>query len=214
MPLAEVPETSRRALLALFDEYRAIHRSHADMPGMNLELGLFHLRRGDLPAAEMAYREAIAINPQLVPARLNLADLLRMGGRDGEARSELEAALAANGESGDAMYALGLLEARAGRREEALRWLGEAAQRETNAARHRFVFAVAQHDFGDTSAALATLRNLHRELPADEQTLLALVNYSLEAGDRTAAGRYAQKLTALVPENPRYRQMAAALGRP
>ena len=214
VPLAEIPESSRRALLALFEEYRSVHRQHADMPAMNLELGLFNLRRGDLPAAEMTYREAIAINPQLLPARLNLADLLRMGGRDAEARSELEAALAVNSESGDAMHALGLLEARAGDRDAALRWLGEAAQRETNSARHRFVYAVAQHDFGDTTAALATLRDLHRDLPADEQTLLALVNYSIAADDRTTAARYARKLTALVPENPRYRQMAAALNRP
>ncbi len=213
VPLDRVDEGSREALLGLFDEYRRVHREHADMPSMNLEVGLFHLARNDLPAAENAYRRALDLNPQLLPARLNLADLLRAGGRDSEARDQLETALRVNPESGDAMHALGLLEIRSGNRESALTWLGRAAELGGASPRHRYVFAIAQHDSGDLDGALQTLRGLHRDLPAHEEGLLALVNYSLEGGDDAAARRYVDKLLELAPDNPAYRGLALRLDR-
>jgi predicted CXXCH cytochrome family protein len=212
VPLDELDPEGRTALLGLFDEYKTIQRMHADMPSMNMQLGLFHLARGDFPAAESAYRDAIRQNPQLLGARLNLADLLRSQGRESEARSQLESSLAINPESGDAMHALGLLEARAGSQQAALNWLSKAAALESAGSRHRFVYAVAQHDFGDVPGAITTLRQLHSTFPADEQVLLALVNYSAETGDRGSAQRYAQKLLQLAPDNPGYRRLAASLG--
>ena len=208
-PLSELDAGQRNALLALFDEYLAIQARHADMPSVQVQLGLFHLARGNPTAAEQAYREALRQNPQVLPARLNLADLLRAVGRDAEARELLQEALAFAADSGDLLHALGLLEARAGNREQALRYLGDAAGRETGGHRDRFVHAVALHDYGDGAAALAQLRALHRALPAQEQVLLALVNYSAELGNRAAARDYAQRLLALAPDNPTYRQLAA-----
>jgi hypothetical protein len=46
------------------------------MPGTQMQNGVFLVNRGDLPGAEKAYREALYLNRQLVPAYLNLADLL------------------------------------------------------------------------------------------------------------------------------------------
>lgn len=212
VPLGELDEATREDLLDLFDEYRAIQLSHADMPSVQMQLGLFSLARGDLPAAENAYREALELNPQLLPARLNLADLLRAAGREEEARGELTEAIAFAPQSGDAMHALGLLEIRAGNPDTALDWLGKAAALESNGSRHRFVYAVAQHDVGDRAGALITLRRLHGELPGDEQTLLALVNYSAEGGDLEGAGNYARKLLQLAPDNPSYQRLMARLG--
>jgi predicted CXXCH cytochrome family protein len=211
VPLDRVSAARREELLTLFDEFRGVHREHADMPSMNLQLGLFHLARGDRPAAETAYRRALEINPQLAAARLNLADLLRAGGRDDEARGQLEEALATNPRSADAMHALGLLEIRAGNREAALDWLAKAATSDAASPRHRYVYGIAQHDTGDLEAALRTLQALHRDLPGDEDALLALVNYSVEAGDRPAARRYADRLVALAPQNSDYQRLRASL---
>ena len=178
---------------------------------MNLQLGLFNLARGDLPGAEMAYREALAIDSQWLPARLNLADVLRAAGREDDARAELTRALEAHPQSADAVHALGLLEARQGNPQQALHWLGRAAGLSAASAHHRFVFAVARHDFGDLDGALLTLRALHAERPADAAALLALVNYSVEAGAKNAARGYAQKLLRLDPDNAQYRRLAAGL---
>lgn len=212
VPLEELREEDRKTLLALFDEYRATQTKNADMPSVQLQLGLFYLARGDFPAAEAAYREALHLNPQFVPAHLNLADLLRSQQREDEAREQLHRALTVAPESGDVMHALGLLETRAGNRDEALRWLGLAADIEEEGSRHRFVYAIALHDLGDPAGALVMLQRLHQSLPGDEQTLLALVNYSAEAGDTAAAKRYMSRLLTLAPDNARYQRMAGSLG--
>ncbi|WOJ97349.1 multiheme c-type cytochrome [Congregibacter brevis] len=212
VPLNELDGARQKSLLALFDEYKAVQKQHLDMPAINMQLGIFNATRGDFPAAESAYREALALNPQLMSAYLNLADLLRGQSRESEAKEQLKLALEVNPESGDAMHALGLLEARAGRRDSSLEWLAKAASVETVGSRHRFVYGVAQHDFGDIAGSLNTLRRLHAALPADEQVLLALVNYSAESGNTDNARRYAKKLIALAPRNPNYQQLAASLG--
>lgn len=212
VPMAELDEKRQEGLRALFSEYLAVQRQHADMPSIQMQLGLFHLARGDAPAAEAAYREALFLNDQLLPARLNLADLLRAAGREPEAREQLEAALSIAPDNGNALHALGLLEARSGNRDAALSYLARAAGEERAGYRHRYVYAIALHDFGDLEASLTVLRDVHRALPSAEDILLALANYSAEAGDRSAAQRYAKRLLELAPGNPSYRQLAASLG--
>jgi hypothetical protein len=59
------------------------------------------------------------------------------------------------------------------------------------------------------NGALSTLASLHNALPADEQVLLALVNYSMEADQQDIAARYVTKLLTLAPQNPNYRRLAA-----
>ncbi|MFK7829739.1 MAG: tetratricopeptide repeat protein [Congregibacter sp.] len=210
-PLEQLSEKPRADLLALFSEYLSVQRQHADMPSAQMQMALFHAGRRDLPAAEAAYREALRLNPQLVAAYLNLADLMRTSGREEEARTQLSGALAIAPQSGDAMHALGLLEARTGNSSDALRWLAQAAEREEYGSRHRFVYAIAQHDFGDSAGAIKTLRRLHNSVPGDENTLLALVNYTAETDNLDSARRYAEKLLDLAPTNPAYRRLAASL---
>lgn len=212
VPLQELGDAERSALLQLLNEYKTVQLKHAEMPATQLQLGIFHSSRKDAPAAENAYREALSLNPELIPARLNLADLLRSQGRETEARSMLEQAVAIAPQSGAAKHALGLLEARSGNRAEALAMLGAAAETEVSGARHRFVYAVALHDFGERDKAIEELKKLHSALPGDEQALLALSNYTAEAGDRASARQYAQSLLALAPGNPAYRQLAQRLG--
>ena len=88
-----------------------------------------------------------------------------------------------------------------------MKWLGAAAEIETQGSRHRYVYAIAQHDFGDPKAALVTLRKLHAALPADETVLLALTNYTAESGNISSARRYAEKLIALDPGNGNYQAL-------
>ncbi|KGE03703.1 tetratricopeptide repeat protein [Pseudohaliea rubra] len=197
----------RAALEDLFEAYLAIQTEHADMPSVQLQLGVFHSARGALPAAEGAYREALRLNPLLVPAHLNLADLLRVTSREGEARAQLERARAIAPDSGDVLHALGLLAIRAGDSEQALALLAGAAERETGTTRHRYVHAVALHDLGDPHAAVRALRQLNREAPGNPDILLALVNYSAEVGMLRAALEYAETLVTIAPENEAWRRL-------
>ena len=214
VPLDQVPEPDRIALSRLFREYTDIQRQHADMPSSQLQLGVFNTARGDLPAAEIAYREALALNPQLIPAWLNLADLLRTQQREEEARQALQQALAVAPESGDALHALGLLETRTGNTAQALDYLGRAAAVEAGSTRHRFVYAIALHDLGKPRQAVQQLQALLRQAPGNEEVLLALANYSAELGQREKARYYAEALVRLAPGNRAYQQLYQQLSSP
>jgi len=191
----------------LFRQYISIQQQHADMPGIQSQLGIFYTTRGDLPAAEAAYREAIRINPQLVPARLNLADLLRQQQREDEARKMLLDTLLIAPDHGGALHALGLLETRSGNVEKALQYLGEAAQLEVVGTRHRFVYAIALHDLGKPEDAILQLQSILRGAPRSEDVLLALTNYHAELGHRGKALTYAKRLTEISPGNRNYQQL-------
>ena len=212
VPLDRIEPQQAQALQALFDEYTAIQRRHADMPGALMQLGVFYATRNDLPSAEAAYREALFLNPQLVPGYLNLADLLRAGGREDEARKMLQRALEIAPEHGNTLHALGLLETRGGNTELALDYLQRAAALETNGTRHRFVYAIALHDLGKPAEAITQLQSLVRQAPANEEALLALANYCAELGRRDEARGYAGMLLELAPGNRSYQQLYRQLG--
>ena len=76
--------------------------------------------RQDLAAAEESYLEALELNNLLIPAYLNLADLMRSQSRDDEARTLLKKALERAPEQGLILHTLGLLETRSGNSKEAL----------------------------------------------------------------------------------------------
>ena len=207
VPLDQVPADQAKQLQELFREYIDVQKQHADMPGIQLQLGIFYVIRGDFPSAEAAYREAIRINPQLIPAMLNLADLLRQQSREDEARDILLDALEVAPNHGAALHALGLLETRTGQTDKALSYLGRAAELETVGTRHRFIYAIALHDLGKPQEAIAQLLTLLRAIPHNEEVLLALVNYSAELGQNDKALVYAKTLIDISPGNRNYQQM-------
>ncbi|MEH6637339.1 MAG: tetratricopeptide repeat protein, partial [Halioglobus sp.] len=182
VPLEQISPEQANKLGALFNEYVSIQRQHADMPGIQLQLGIFYVTRGDMPAAEKAYREALYLNTQLIPAYLNLADLLRAQGRDEEARQLLLQALQFFPEHGATLHALGLLETRTGESVKALDYLKKAAALETVGTRHRFVYAIALHDLGQPREAIVQLQGLLRSVPGNQEVLMALANYNAELG--------------------------------
>ena len=199
IPLAQLDPADRQMLEALYAEYEQVLAQDADMPGAQLQLAGLHRARRQWPEAEAAYLQALRINPHLVPALLNLADLYRGLGRESEARVLIQKATGVAPEQGAAWHALGLLEVRAGRREQALDHLREAAQRERSGVQFRYVYAIALHDSGEVGAAIMQLQQIHRDAPENPDILMALVNYCKEAGRLPEARRYSEILGQLTP---------------
>jgi Tfp pilus assembly protein PilF len=211
VPLDQVSPEQAARLRTLFDEYVRVLEMDADMPGVQMQKGVFYISSGDEKAAEAAYREALRLNPQLIPAYLNLADLLRGQSKDDAAREVLHQALAVAPEHGPTLHALGLLETRSGQKELALKYLKQAADRETEGTRHRFVYSIALHDLGHPEEAITQLQALLRSVPHSEEVLLALTNYSAELGKRELALGYAKTLTQIAPGNRGYQQLYQGL---
>ncbi|MGB1140350.1 MAG: tetratricopeptide repeat protein [Halioglobus sp.] len=187
VPLDQIPAEQAAQLQALYEEFITIHTTHADMPFAQVQLALFLAERGQVAEAEKAYREALALNPQLLTAYLNLADLKRAQSQDNEARQLLMEALALAPDNGPVLHSLGLLETRSGNTEKALDYLGRAAAVETGGIRHRFVYAIALHDLGKPREAIAQLQQLLRVAPGNADVEGALRSYQEEL-KRTPAG--------------------------
>ena len=207
VPLDQIPPDQAQSLQSLFEEYVNIQNRHADMPGVLLQLGVFYTGRGDPAAAEAAYREAMRLNPQLIPALLNLADLLRSQSRDDDARLVLLDAEKIAPQHAATLHALGLLETRSGQSENALQYLGRAADLETTGTRYRFIYAIALHDLGKPQQAIDQLLSILRSTPRNEEVLLALANYSADLGQRNKALGFAKTLTEISPGNRNYQQL-------
>ncbi|MEP5765452.1 MAG: HEAT repeat domain-containing protein [Halieaceae bacterium] len=211
VPLQQMDPGVARQLQALFDEYLNTLGQHADMPATQLQMAQFFTARQFWGPAEQAYRNALAMNSQLLAAYLNLADLYRLQNREAEARQVLLQATAALPGQGVSWHSLGLLETRAGNREQALEYLLQAADLETSGVRHRYVYAIALHDAGQPEAAIKVLQALLRDTPENPDILVALVTYCESVGRREDARHYVAKLKALLPEDPGIQQLYESL---
>ncbi len=139
-------------------------------------LGLCHLRTGDTPAAEAAFRAAQKLDRADESIALDLADLLAATNRAAAAETTLRTALAANRRSVPLTAALAHLLTTTARADEALRLL---AALPPPAGRDHSVLAAqaaAHKALGRTDAALAANRRaaeLHPESPVAHHNLAA-----------------------------------------
>jgi predicted CXXCH cytochrome family protein len=209
-PLA-IPEPHRTALAPALRELEAAEMADSDAPESHVNLGLVHLRRRDPAAAEAAYRTALRLDPAFVPALVNLADLYRARGREGDATAMLRDAVSREPANAEARFAFGLALARARDLPGALAELRRAQALAPDNARHAYVLAIALNDTGAREEALLLLDATHRRHPADREVLLALVALARDAGQDARAVAHARDLVALDPGNLEYRRMLTDL---
>jgi tetratricopeptide (TPR) repeat protein len=201
--LADLPSalSLAQAQLGSFDkaieEYRATQALNADRADAWLNLGALEARLGNAAQAEAAYQRAIRLQPSFMPSYMNLADLYRAQGREGDAERVLREALAREPNTAEVHHALGLLLVRRKQMKDAVRELARAAELAPDAPRYPYVYALALDRLGQRAKALAVLAKAQQRFTGDRDILGALVELSLQAGDREAAVRWAQKLRAL-----------------
>jgi Flp pilus assembly protein TadD len=183
----------------------------ADRPEAHLNLGLLDLRRRQLTEAEREYRTALRLDPNFVPALVNLADLYRAGGRDDEGSELLRRAMAIEPDNADVRYALGLYLVRKHDYPEALDLLRRAHELMPDNARYAYVYAVALNSSGAGEDALALLEESHQQHPADRNVLMALVSIARDNGNFAQALRHARELLTLDPGNAQLQALAAEI---
>jgi Flp pilus assembly protein TadD len=141
------------------------------------------------------------MSPQYAPAAINLADLYRQLGRDGEGESVLRAAITMTPRDGGLHYALGLTLTRLKQPNEALTEFRRAAELDPDRARYAYVYAVALHSAGRRDEAMSVLKESLARHPNDRDTLTALINLSREAGDVTSALEYTERAARIFPDD-------------
>jgi Flp pilus assembly protein TadD len=183
----------------VFVEYVGSQRANADRPEAHMNLGLFYLERRDPIQAETEYRAALALQPDFVPAYVNLADLYRTYNREADAEAVLTTAMEKAPGNADLAHALGLLRIRAGHVAEALPLLAEAARTNPDNVRYAYVYGIALHDGGQAKAGVAVLEQALKRFPGNRDLLYALAGYARDAGDTARAEAYAKRLAAVSP---------------
>jgi len=214
VPAGQLGPGERLALAPALEALRETQQVNLDRPESHLVLGAIHAQLGEMGEARAEYDRALALDPMSTAARINLADLQRTIGNDVEAGERLREVLDLDPVNADAHHALGLWFVRQGRLAEALPSLARAAELAPESPRYAYVQAIAMWSAGERPGALSVLEQHQARRPADRATLMALVGYHLEVGNREAAERYGRILLDLYPRDPEVLQMSARLWGP
>jgi tetratricopeptide (TPR) repeat protein len=201
MPEQGLDTGTEAQLTKVFDEYVASQQANADRPEAHVNLGLFYFERRDPVRSESEYRVALALQPDFVPAYVNLADLYRTYSREADAEAMLTAGLQIAAGNADLEHALGLLRVRQGRVADALPLLKEATSKDPNNPRYAFVYGVALHDSGQAQQGVAVLERALTRFPRNPNLLSALADYARSTGDAQRADAYAKRLTDIAPKD-------------
>lgn len=201
VPAASQPPGDRASFERAAAEFVAAQDDNADRPEARTTLGSFLTRRGRPADAEAAYKAALRLDPQYLPASINLADLYRQLGRDGDGEAVLRVAIAASPGAAAAHHALGLTLTRLRKPDAALAAFQRAAELDPADARYQYVYAVALHSAGRRDDAMNVLNDALKNHPNDRDILQALVSFSRMAGDAAAALGYAQRLAVVTPDD-------------
>ncbi len=164
-PAEQIPPNEQAAFRKATHEYLASQRLNADEPGAQVNLGNFHAARGESAQAEAAYREALALNLEWVPAYVNLADLYRQTERDSEGETLLREGLAHQPNSAALYHSLGLSQVRQKNLPAALDSLKRAVELAPNDERFAYVYAVALSSAGCVREARAVVATGLKRVP-------------------------------------------------
>ncbi|MFO1109046.1 MAG: cytochrome c3 family protein [Bradyrhizobium sp.] len=198
---AGLSRADREAFARAAGEFVAAQRLNADRPEARTALGNFASRQSNVGEAEAEYRAALRLDPFFSPAAVNLADLYRSRGRDGEGAQVLREAIARSDQDASLRHALGLTLVRLKLSDAALDELRRAAELEPERARYAYVYAVGLQSAGRRGDAIAVLKTSLQRHPNDRDSLAAMINLSREAGDAKAALDCAERLARLTPND-------------
>ncbi len=211
VPDAELATEARAAFDRSLDDFFLAQRSNAERPESHVNLGIVHVKRGRLEEARRDYDAALRLAPWFLPAYVNLADLLRLQGKDDEGEGVLRRALQVDPTNGSVHHSLGLLLVRRKRPGEALAELGRAAELEPGTPDFAYAYAIGLHSAGRAEEAIAVLRAAQKRSPGARGLLVALVTIHRERGSLREARAWARKLVEAAPGDPSARALAESL---
>ena len=213
VPPSQQPAADRDRFAQAAAEFVAAQRLNADRPDARTALGNFLARQADAASAETEYWAALRLGLAFAPAAINLSDLYRQLGRDGDGERVLRESLSRSPQDASLHHALGLTLVRQKRAEAALDELRQAAVLDPGQARYAYVYAVGLNSIGRRDDAIVVLQEGLRAHPNNLEMLSAAMNFSREKGDNAAALEYAERLARLLPDDSRLGDLIRELKR-
>jgi tetratricopeptide (TPR) repeat protein len=213
VPVGNLPEQQKMTLDTAIGEFINAQLFNAERPESQVNLGGIYSDLGRNAEAESAYRKAIELQKQFVPAYVNLAQLLSEQNKEGEAIDILQSGLQQVPDDASLHHVLGLALVRQKDLPKALEQLSRAAELAPDDVRFSYVYAIALQSTGEVDKALEVLETSYGLHPGNPDVLFALVTVNRDAGNKQAALRYLAALIKLMPENMAIRQLQQELKR-
>ncbi|MCZ6854673.1 MAG: tetratricopeptide repeat protein, partial [Gammaproteobacteria bacterium] len=201
----------RDILRSLLADYLEVLAFNGDRPEAHTSAASAHAALGNFADAESAFKAAIAIEPDWVPAMVNLADLYRANGRDVQGHDLLERAVASSPEDAGVHYALALWLVRNDETDQALARFAQAHELALDQPGYTYALALALNGSGQTIQALELLEEAHSQWPQNTDFLFALATMIRDLGRFTEAVKYVEKLRQIAPGNANYQNLEDAL---
>lgn len=193
--LAQAITPDERALIdAALTEYRQTLAFNAERPAAHTNRANLLTALNDPAGARAAFDQALALEPNWIPALVNLADLHRAAGRDVEGGALLARAAALRPANADAAYARGLWFIRQGQPARGLEQLKRAHELAPQHLRNAYVLALALNAAGESDHAIAVLETAVSRFGGHRAPLVALATFHRERGEVATALAYAQRL--------------------
>lgn len=148
------------------------------------------VQQGRLEDAERAFRQAVALEPELVSARLGLGTVLGDQGRDAEAMAALEQVLAMDAHNDRARYSIAALHGRAGDLDAAIAVLDEVLVRAADEPKANEMRGIYLRRAGRCGEAVA---NLEAALAVDAMNSAVRLNLTV---CQASLGRFGPALQA------------------
>lgn len=171
-------------------------------PELWFYLGAVHGSLGDAASAETSFRQAIALRPDFLQARLNLGNALKEQGRFGDAANEYRAAIGLAPQHAPAWCALGHVLTAQGKLPEAEQAARRAIELAPNAAESYIVLGSVRLATKEPAEATQLFSEALRR---DPNSVSALVNLGLAhktAGRLADAKTFLQRALAVQPRLP------------
>ncbi|PSC05984.1 hypothetical protein SLNSH_06310 [Alsobacter soli] len=205
-------QVGRQAFANAAAEYDSAERFNADRVESRANLGRFLAQIGEPDRAESEFRAAMRLGPA-VAARVGLADLFRVLGRENDAELLLRQTVSLAPDAPEPRHALGLALIRQHRLPEALEPLRRAYELAPAQPRFGFVYALGLQSAGRPDDALAVLRAAAAISPWAVDLQSALLQVALQNRDVRSAIQHAQRLRTLEPDDAALERLAEQLRR-
>lgn len=208
-------EATRAAFDAAKEELISKLEAISDRAAGHMGLALFYTDLGQTEKAKAAYETAKRVEPEFVPARINLAEMLFSENRPKEAEKEFREAVDAamiGGEEGLARDALARFLIRMKRYDEGVEELRQATELMPNHAQTIYFYAVALNSLGRFPEAIPYLEKAIELDPYNIEYLTGAAAIMRDGGKMPEALKYAKEALKLQPENPQLQQLVQSLG--
>ncbi|MCM5693009.1 tetratricopeptide repeat protein, partial [Sinorhizobium meliloti] len=210
-PSLDLLGAQRRAFDAALDELDAYVEANADVAETQSTYGSLLFGQGRTDEAEKAFRQAIALDPTLSGAHINLAEFYRASGDNEKSKQAYAEAIAANPDRADLRYGHGLSLVRLKALPDAIEELTAAMHLDPANSRYRTTAAIALDSVGRTDDAFALFGPTIAGGATDANLLGTAIQLGLKLGRYAETLKFAEALARLQPNDPQVEELVGQL---